>query len=334
MSFRTGDTTGGYEFIDLLESSRSGVTYKVRNVVAQRMEVLRVLPRSAHDDQERVERFLREIKVHARLTHPNIVAFYHAGLIDGQLVMTTEFVEGVTLAQRLELGAMPWQEAVTVMSQVLRALGCAHEQSVIHRDVTPANILLVPDGMVKLAGFGLAKGAADPRLTQAGVVQGSLHYISPEQIKGIGELDARSDIYSAGAILYEAAAGRRPFEAQSQFEIMAAHVNTAPAAAGTVNPAVPAELDAIILKALAKDPAARFQTAAEFLAALEAITEPAVALEHAAPPLPATPEAAVTTPLFAAMQRPGFSPGQLMLAGAFMFLLAAIAFAVLMSSPS
>src|SRR5579864_3837487 len=118
MNFQIGRTYGNYQFIDVLDSSRDGVTYKVKNRLTNRMESMKVLPGNAHDDQDRVERFLREIRVHAGLMHPNIVSFYNAAELEGRLVMTSELVEGTTMAGRLELGRMRWQDAIRMMSQV------------------------------------------------------------------------------------------------------------------------------------------------------------------------------------------------------------------------
>jgi serine/threonine-protein kinase len=269
MPIETGQKLGDYEVIDVIESSKTGVTYKVRNELLQRFEALRVLPRTFEDDQERVTRFLREAKVHARINHPNIVTFYHATQLGGQLVMTTELVEGTTLAQRLELGPLSLEEALNCFSQVLSGLAHAHALGVVHRDITPANIILTSDGRVKLGGFALAKANTDPQLTQPGTVIGSLDYISPELVKGLGEVDARTDIYSLGAVLYEAVTGRKPFEQKSHFEVMLAHVNSAPPSPSEVNPLVPAEWSEIILKAMAKDPSWRFHTAEDFQKNLE-----------------------------------------------------------------
>jgi serine/threonine protein kinase len=261
---KPGQLVGDYEVIDLLENSHEGVTYKVRNVLVQRFEVLRILPRTLQDDPEKVTRFLREAKVHARMSHPNIVSFYHATQLDGQLVMTTELVEGTTLAQRREAGPLPLAEALNYVSQVLSALAYAHALGFVHRNVTPSNIILTPEGQAKLTGFSLAKATTDPQMTQPGTVIGSLNYISPEQVKGLTELDGRTDIYSLGVVLYEAVTGRRPLHRKSQFEIMLAHVNELPPAPTIVNPEVPAELSEIILTAMAKDPSLRYQTAGEF----------------------------------------------------------------------
>jgi serine/threonine-protein kinase len=271
MSLTAGQKLGGYEVLELLETSAQGVTYKVRNVLAERLETLRVLPRVFLEDQERVTRFLREAKVHSRISHPNIATFYHASEIDGQLVMASEWVQGTTLAERRETGPLPIAEALDYICQVLSGLSHAHSLGIVHRDVTPWNIILTPSGKPKLTGFRLAKAATDAQLTQPGTVVGSLNYLSPEQIKGLTEFDGRTDIYSVGVVLYEAVTGRRPFHRKSQFEVMQAHMSALPPAPTVINPEVPAELSEVILTAMAKDPASRFQTADAFQQRLERI---------------------------------------------------------------
>jgi serine/threonine-protein kinase len=266
-----GHALGDYEVVELLESSTDGVTYKVRNLLLDRVEMLRVLPTAVLEDQERVTRFLREARVHSRINHPNIASFYHAAQVDSELVMATEWVDGTTLAQRREEGPLPIAEALDYICQVLSALSQAHSVGIVHRDVTPWNIFLTRGGGVKLTGFRLAKGATDAQLTQPGTVIGSLNYLSPEQIRGLAELDGRTDIYSVGVVLYEAVTGRRPFHRKSQFEVMQAHMSALAPAPTLVNPEVPAELSEIILKAMAKEPASRFQTAEEFRQRLQRI---------------------------------------------------------------
>jgi serine/threonine protein kinase len=271
MGFEIGQKAGVYEFVGVEDNARSGRTYRVRNTIADRFELLRILPRELQENREEVERFLREIKVHARLSHPNIVAFYTATELDNQLVMTSEFFESSTLEKRLEAGPMPVKEAIACIRQVLAALSYAHEDGVVHREISPANILLGLDGVVKLTGFGLAKSASDAQLTRAGTVMGWLEYMSPEQVKGVDTVDLRTDIYSAGAVLYEMVTGQIPFVCKTQFDVMAAHVTTPPPPPIGLKPDLPPELNQIILTALAKDPAHRFQTAAQFHDALDRV---------------------------------------------------------------
>jgi len=271
MGFEVGKTVAGYEIVEVLGSSKLGVAYKVRNVFAQRFEILKILPKGGQDNEEQTARFLREIKVHARLVHPNIVTFYNAREIEGQLVMTTEYVPGITVGDRLESGPIATKDAVKYACDALSALECAHGTGIIHRGLTAACLVITTEGIVRLSGFGLAKSVGDPQLTAGGTVVGALRYISPEQVKGTA-LDARCDIYSLGVVFYEMLTGKLPFEGKGQFEIMLAHVNAAPKHPSDINGEVPREVGDIALKALAKEPEQRFQTAQEFRSALERVS--------------------------------------------------------------
>src|SRR5579871_3218394 len=150
MEFQIGQTYSGYEFLDVIKRSRSGIEYRVRNTRAGRLEALRALPESAESDRERTERFLREVRVHASLLHPNIVTVFSALELENHMVMTTELVEGPTLADRLQLGPVPLHDAVAFMRQVLSALDYAHQQKVVHRDISPENMVVIPGGVLKL----------------------------------------------------------------------------------------------------------------------------------------------------------------------------------------
>ena len=316
MEFQLGETYSGYHFLDILKRSKNGIEFRVRNTRAGRLEALRSLPQSAQDDQEQSERFLREMRVHASLLHPNIVTLFSAIELENHLIMTTELVEGPTLAEKLLLGPMPWAEAVALCRQALSAVACAHQQGIVHRDISPENIIITAGGVLKLANFSLAKGSTSPKLTQLGLVMGNLKYISPEQIKGMGDVDARSDLYSLGMVLYEMLCGRPAFECASHFELMAAHVVQTPVAPSEVNAAVPGELGAVVMKALAKEPAERYQTAAEFDEALGKVSEAPLAIEAvparqeepAAPPVAVAPlplpPAPVQQPVIAAVEAP------------------------------
>ena len=269
MKFEIGQTAGGYEFLAVLDTSESGVTYKVRNVLVRRLEALKVLPKELQEDQQRINRFLREVNIRARLSHPNIVSFYNALSLDDQLVMTTELVEGSTVAQLAKLGPFPLKDAVDYICQALSALVYAHAHGVVHRDISPSSMIITEENQLRLSDFGLAKMYADPSLTQTGTVVGSVDYTSPEQVKGITTLDERTDIYSIGVILYELAAGQKPFVSKSQFEVMQAHVEKEPLPPVELNPELSSELNNIILHALAKAPTERFQSAMKFRTALQ-----------------------------------------------------------------
>jgi serine/threonine protein kinase len=272
MSFELGTRVGDFQFIDVVDSNRDGTSYKVRNVPQQRYEILRVLSETTQSDPVRLERFQREAKILSRLTHPHIVSYRSSTQIDGRFVLATELVEGTNIAERLEIGPISLPEGVRHIWQALEALECAHAEGVIHRDVTPSKLLLTSDSELKLGGFSLARSTADPRLTQVGVAIGTAHYMSPEQVQANAELDARTDLYSLGIVFYEIMAGRKPFDSESQFDVMLAQVETIPDPPSKWNPSVPPELDALILKALAKRPEDRFQSASEFREALMAIS--------------------------------------------------------------
>ena len=167
--------------------------------------------------------------------------------------MVMEFVEGVTLDQRLKDGPLPAAEAVNYIMQVLSALEYAHARGVVHRDIKPANMMLTPAGVVKLMDFGIARSAADHKLTQTGTTVGSLYYMSPEQIQGVTAPDARSDLYSVGVSLYELVTGKRPFDGDSQFAIMSAHLQGTPVPPVTIDPRLPQLLNDVILMSVAKD---------------------------------------------------------------------------------
>jgi serine/threonine-protein kinase len=288
MGFELGKTVAGYAILEVLGGSKIGVAYKVKNVFAQRFEILKILPKNVQDDEEQVARFLREIKVHARLTHPNIVTFYNAREVEGQLVMTTEFVPGTTVAERLEAGPIAWRDAFRYASDALSALEYAHANGIVHRGLSASNLVVTTEGIVRLSGFGLAKSISDPQLTAVGTVIGALRYISPEQVRG-ATLDARCDIYSLGVVLYEMLTGKLPFEPKGQFEIMLAHVNTAPRHVSDVNAGVPREAGDIVMKALAKEPDQRFQSAGEFREALERVGQPGQEALSVAEPAEAAP---------------------------------------------
>jgi serine/threonine-protein kinase len=261
MNLEVGSTVGDYQVVGILGAGGMGQVYKVRNVISDRVEAMKVLLPDLVSQPDLADRFLREIKVQASLEHPNIAALHTAVRQENQLLMLMEFVEGVTLDQKLKDGPLPAAEAVHYFLQVLDALEYAHARGVVHRDIKPANMMLTPAGIVKLMDFGIARSSTDHKLTQTGTTVGSLYYMSPEQIQGVTAPDARSDLYSAGVSLYQLVTGKRPFDGDSQFAIMSAHLQGTPVPPVTIDPRLPQMLNDVILMLVAKDPNARFQTA-------------------------------------------------------------------------
>src|SRR5581483_8650242 len=287
MAFQVGDRVGDYEVIAVLGAGGMGRVYKVRNVISERVEAMKVLLPNLANEPDLADRFIREIKVLASLNHPNIAALHTALRIENQLVMIMELVEGTTVEDLLKQGRIPLVDGIEYICQVLSALSYAHAQGVIHRDIKPANMMRTPQGVIKLMDFGIAKSTVDRKLTMTGTTMGSLYYMSPEQVKGTG-LDARSDLYSVGIALYEIATGARPFQGNSDYELMVAQLQQAPPPPIQVDPNLPSSVNEVILMALEKDPAKRFQTADAFRNALESVRN---SVASAVAPGPALTEA-------------------------------------------
>lgn len=282
MAYEIGSRVGEYEVLAVLGAGGMGQVYKVRNVISNRVEAMKVLLPNLENNPDLADRFMREIKVQASLDHPNIAKLYTALRVENQLLMLMEFIEGTTLAGLLKSGAVPVNQAVEYVSQVLLALSYAHSSGVVHRDVKPTNIIITTQGVAKLMDFGIAKATADQRLTKTGLTVGSLFYMSPEQIRGAIDLDPRSDLYSLGVVMYEMFTGAPPFKGDSDYAVMSAHLEKMPAPLFELDPAVPPLLSEITLKALEKDPARRFQSADALRRALSSV--PLTQPEPAPPP--------------------------------------------------
>jgi len=286
MSLEIGQTVGDYEIVDVLGQGGMGSVYKVRNTLSERLEAMKVLLPNLREVPELADRFLREIKVQAKLEHPNITTLRTAFRDGNQLLMVMELVDGVSLDFVVKAQRIAVNDVRDYARQVLGALSYAHSMGVVHRDLKPANMLLTPRGVIKLTDFGIAHDRADRKLTRTGVAMGSLYYISPEQVQGKVP-DARSDIYALGVTLYELATGSLPFQGDTDYALMTAHLHQTPQPPVERDPSIPGDLSELILKAIAKDPNDRFQSAAEFLEALSTPGKPVItSIRPAVSPLP------------------------------------------------
>ena len=261
----------------------------------QRQVALKVLHRRYLQDEQFVERFQREAEHAAGLQHPNIVAVFDRGA-DGEVnYIAMRYVEGPTLKELIDRGLTPPQ-AVALVRQVLEGARFAHRNGIVHRDLKPQNVIVDPEGKAVVTDFGIARAGVS-EITQTGSVMGTPHYLSPEQAQG-HDVTSVSDLYSIGVILYEALTGRVPFEGESAVAVAMKQVSQTPQRPSSINPQVSPALDAVVMRALEKDPGARFQSADAFIAALDAaIKDPGVSRDTATfaapPPVVAVPEEAL-----------------------------------------
>ncbi len=259
---------GRYRILRKLGSGGMANVYLAEDEELGRRVAIKILnDRHANDDQF-VERFRREAKNAAGLSHPNIVSIYDRGEAEGTYYIAMEYLEGRSLKERIVAeGPLPIASAIEIARQILRAVGFAHRRQIVHRDIKPHNVLLVQDGpgdgdeRFKVTDFGISRTATS-QMTEAGSIVGTAQYLSPEQARG-APVDQRSDIYSVGIVLYELLTGKLPFTGETPLEIAMKHLSEIPKAPSELRPEIPTDLDMIVLRALAKDPADRFESAEE-----------------------------------------------------------------------
>ena len=264
-----------YRLIERIGAGGMGIVYRAHDEQLDRDVAIKVLPRGSLTDEVARKRFRKEALALARLNHPNVATVHEFGSDDGVDFLVTEYIAGMTMDAKLAAGALPPSEVFRLGLQLAQGLSAAHQQGIVHRDLKPGNLRLTTDGRLKILDFGLAQlipQATEQDLTvtlsQSQEVTGTLPYMAPEQLRG-DAADARSDVWSAGAVLYEMATGRRPFVEKNSPLLINAILNQSVDSANEVNPAVPAVLNEVIRKALAKDPSQRYQTAGELAVGLE-----------------------------------------------------------------
>ncbi len=263
---------GRYRVVRKLGGGGMADVYLCEDLTLGRHVAVKVLLQRYLDDATFVERFRREAKAAAGLNQQNLVSIYDWGEVDGTYYIVMEYVEGETLKDLIRRrGQMSGNEAVAVGLQLLAAVEFAHRSGIVHRDIKPQNVMLDRGGTVKVMDFGIAR-AGDSGMTEVGSILGTAQYLAPEQAKG-QQVDERSDLYSVGVVLYEMLTGTVPFKGDSAVTVALKHVNEVPPEPAELVPGMPYALNQIVLKAMAKDPIDRYQTAAEFARDLRAARE-------------------------------------------------------------
>ncbi|MCR5601965.1 MAG: Stk1 family PASTA domain-containing Ser/Thr kinase [Ruminococcus sp.] len=261
---------GRYEITELIGVGGMAEVYKGVDVIDNKTVAIKILKKEFAENEEFLRRFRNESKAIAVLSHPNIVKIYDVGFSEKIQYIVMEYIDGITLKEYIEEErVLSWKDTVHFVIQILRALQHAHDKGIVHRDIKPQNIMMFTDGTIKVMDFGIAKFAREEGKTATDQAIGSVHYISPEQASG-NVTDAKSDIYSVGAMMYEMLTGRKPFDSDNPVAIAVMHMHDIPERPRQINPDIPDGLEEIVLRAMEKAPEDRYQTTAEMISDIEA----------------------------------------------------------------
>ena len=277
---------GRYNIEKIVGIGGMAVVFRATDTVTNRTVAIKMLKEDVAKDEAAVRRFINESRAVAMLSHPNIVSVYDVSVSGASKYIVMEYIEGITLKSYMsKRGALPLPDTIGYCEQILRALIHAHSRGIVHRDIKPQNIMLLKNGVIKVADFGIAKLPNAETVTMTDRAIGTVYYISPEQASGL-QIDSRSDIYSTGVMLYEMATGKLPFTADSPVSVALMQVQETPAPPTAVNPQVPHGLEQIILTAMEKSPKNRFQTAEQMLRWVEALKrEPNIVFKPLSSPI-------------------------------------------------
>ena len=261
---------GRYEITELIGVGGMAEVYKGVDVIDNKTVAIKILKKEFAENEEFLRRFRNESKAIAVLSHPNIVKIYDVGFSEKIQYIVMEYIDGITLKEYIEEEkVLTWKDTVHFVIQILRALQHAHDKGIVHRDIKPQNIMMFTDGTIKVMDFGIAKFAREEGKTATDQAIGSVHYISPEQASG-SVTDAKSDIYSVGAMMYEMLTGKKPFDSDNPVAIAVMHMHDIPERPRAINPSIPDGLEEIVLRAMEKAPEDRYQTTAEMISDIEA----------------------------------------------------------------
>ncbi|MBR2742841.1 MAG: Stk1 family PASTA domain-containing Ser/Thr kinase [Clostridia bacterium] len=270
-----------YSVIEKIGVGGMAEVYKAYCNTLNRFVAVKIIKDELKNEEDSVKRFKTESRAVAILNHPNIVSVYDVGVFDGRPFIVMELIEGITLKEYMsQKGIIDYKEAIFLIAQVLRALEHAHNRKIIHRDIKPQNIMLLKDGVIKVADFGIARFAASNTLTMTDSAIGTAHYLSPEQARGT-ITDEKSDIYSVGVMLYEMTTGRVPFDSDNPVSVALMHLSATPARPREINPNIPEGFEEIILKAMSRDPKNRYANVEEMMEDFELVREePSVTFDY------------------------------------------------------